>query len=226
VLLLVAQNLNFKKILIQHGDYTKYLKLKEMDGLYSDIIICRSNFNKKIILESDSKIKFLIEKNYFSKNILNNSRKNIVLVGEGWRRLDPNLSEKYHKKLKAIEKYLSASQFKIVFRPHPSERLVGIFYGFRNIEYCSIEKSMSKALCYIGYSSSLLNEASSSNILAAQISLENEFFNDVNLHGNKILKIKDFSNLNFLLKLHKHDKQSNLRNYTNYKKLFSKLKAF
>lgn len=197
---------NFINVCIHHGIFSRDLEFSEIDGSLSDILITRSSHDASQVLSVNPNVKTIIEPNFFIIHItpINTLPKYILLIGEGWHRLDKKFAYSYIRKLKNLEKILLVNNFKVKYRPHPSERFNYFIYKFRfkKYDFLNLEQSLSMTHSVIGFSSTLLIDSSAIGINSYNISVYNKFCSDLSLHGQKVNKVISTNNL---LKMLSHD---------------------
>jgi hypothetical protein len=176
-------------VCLQHGIFHEHFECTELDGSLADINVARSEFDKALIEKNNKESFFIISEDFFIPAVgkidkKNNKNKNkpVILVGEGFHVVDKDLSIKYISRLKAVEAELLNKGWCVKYRPHPSEKLIYRSFGFKNIDALDLKSSLAIALAYIGYSSTLLIEASSIGIPCYSLSLDGEA--RVKLHRN------------------------------------------
>ena len=172
-------------VCIQHGIFHEHFQCTELDGSLADINVTRSEFDKALIENNNKESFYIISENFFIPvvgEIDRNKSKPVILVGEGFHVVDKDLSIKYISRLKAVEAELLSKGWHVKYRPHPSEKLIYRSFGFKNIDTFDLKSSLAVALAYIGYSSTLLIEASSIGIPCYSLSLDGEA--RVKLHRN------------------------------------------
>lgn len=164
-------------VCIQHGIFHDHFECSELDGLLADINVTRSQFDKRLIERSNKNCLFIISEDFFLPSVTesqNHKDVSVILVGEGFHVVDKLLSEKYISRLKCIESQLIKLDWQVKYRPHPSEKLIYRSFGFEAIDSSKLKDSLASAIAYIGYSSTLLIEASSIGVPCYAITIDGE----------------------------------------------------
>jgi hypothetical protein len=167
--LVMGAKLNaIKTVCIQHGAFHADSKSHERDGLLSDLNVFRSDFDASLVSELTSDMNFLVLPDLFLLNIdkVEAGNKRVILLGEGYHIIDKAISNEYLSMLKEIESALIIHGFKPVYRPHPSEKVFYRTFDFQNYDVEDLSTSLSKADAVIGFTSTVLFEASGAGIFS------------------------------------------------------------
>jgi hypothetical protein len=162
---LFGKYFNKQTICIQHGFGTS----KEIlfDGSLCKHNLLYSITQKRFIKTST---KFYELGLPFDINLPVEKSNEVILIGTGWKGLDPEFYEKsliYYNQLKQIFK---KSNYKVFYRPHPNESEIDYqFYNFKIDKKSKIECLSNTQKIFIGYISTLLYEAKVSNHLVINI---------------------------------------------------------
>jgi hypothetical protein len=183
-------------VCVQHGIFHEHYEVSELDGVIADINIVRSTHDKNLIKKNNRYSKYLVTPDFF-KVLINNANDigvmPIILVGEGLHVVNRELAEKYIARLKEIESELLGLGIYVEYRPHPSERFRYRFFGFKAIDRRSLEKSFGIARGYIGYSSTLMVEASAIGIPCYSVELPDIYIANLNRDANSIETIYKYN---------------------------------
>jgi hypothetical protein len=174
---------------LQHGIFHEKYDVEELCGSLSDINVVRSDYDADLIRKRNPNSKYLVTPQFFEVRInklQNNIIKPIILVGEGLHMVSKTLANKYLVRLKEIESELLDLGFVVQYRPHPSEKLRCHFFGFNSIDSKELAESFATAQAYIGYSSSLIVEASSIGVPCYIVEIDGIYNSSMNrIFGNK-----------------------------------------
>ena len=205
-LVLAARSINVTTLCIQHGSFFSLpTKVGEVDGCLSEINIVRSKEDEMIIKPKALNSKFLVIPEFFT---LSRSRGNvgnkptILFLGEGYHTVDPAFNKKYLAQLEIIYSELACLNVECIFRPHPSEKYIGVSKNFKNIDSLPLEESISRIDCVIGFSSTLLQECGYLGIPSLFIEVEGHHLNVKGRNGAIITKYGCNSDLLLLAQDH------------------------
>ena len=162
---LFGKYFNKQTFCLQHGFGTK----KE---ILFDGSLCKHNLlysiTQKEFIEGDTKFYELGLP--FDINLPVEKSNEIVLIGTGWKGLDPEFYEKSLKYYNQIKEIFDKSNYKIFYRPHPNEKEIDYkSYNFNIDKKSKIECLSDTQKIFIGYISTLLYEAKVSNHLVINI---------------------------------------------------------
>lgn len=186
-------------VCIQHGLFHEHFECSELDGSLSQINVARSEFDKVLIKKNNRNAVFIVSEDFFLPSVSTLTKGNdssVILIGEGLHVVDMQLSRKYLSKLKDIEVELIERGWSVKYRPHPSEKMIYHSFGFGQVDGAELSESLATAVAYIGYSSTLLAEASSVGIPCYKVKIEGAA--QVNFaRGFENSKVRDYEISNF-----------------------------
>lgn len=167
--------LNVKLITIQHGLYT-YKKINgDVEGQYSDSNLVFDNFQKEKLQKNlgfnDSTFIVLNNSNHNNNHSKHKNYKKIIIVGEGWHMQSFKSAYFFFKEIyKLRHKLKTVPKFKVLFRPHPRERLIfNLLNPFFKLDLTNISDLIHNDAIYIGYTSSLLKDVKDKGGLSIQV---------------------------------------------------------
>lgn len=185
---MAANDMSAKTICIQHGNFHVENIISEIDGSLSSVNIARSNVDVEIIRSSSPGSKIILAPGFFRPQIANihkgGMRPFVLLIGEGFHIVDEKFNRAYISRLQEIAAMLMSRNLDVIFRPHPSERNLNWKSKFEFIDTTSLEERLSQVDAVIGYSSTLLFEASSLDIIAVSIDVNGRFKVGIDLIRN------------------------------------------
>ena len=186
--IMAANKMSAKTICIQHGNFHLGTIISEIDGSLSSVNIVRSNVDGEIIRPSSPSSKIILAPGFFRLQIpylaKGGEKPVVLLIGEGFHIVDKKFNKDYINRLQEIAAMLKSKNLDIIFRPHPSERNLNWKSKFEVIDSISLEKSLSQVDAVIGYSSTLLFEASSLGIIAVCVDVNGRFKVGIDLVRN------------------------------------------
>jgi len=173
-LIAIARTAQARVCCLQHGIFDPQYVIPEIDGSQSDLNVVRSTVDAGIIRRANSTTRILVEPDLFRPLVsaAPTGGPNVLLIGEGWHTCDAQLDRLYRARLREVEAALADRGIPVTFRPHPSERYRAWRYGFRHIDRKKKGQSLRTFNVYVGFASTLLNEAAMCGHLAIQVVFE------------------------------------------------------
>lgn len=211
---------NIKIACLQHGILSSDYSTSSHDGSWSDINITMSKRDAKLIKTTSNitnQIYFnhpflFLDKFTVKKKSISTTKIKVLLLGEGWNRLDPQLNNDYISFLKKVySDFDFHDDFIVSFKPHPSasssEKSQFDFIEKRNIFSCLLDYDV-----VVGFSSTALRFASMFRILTIQIPINGYYSKNIEFKPYKVAKVYnvlgyviDLKNKNFFSTTRSHD---------------------
>jgi len=167
----IVRDLGSGTCCVQHGIFHESYRLPEVDGSLCDVNVVRSKVDARIIRRANPVSTMLIEPSLFRpprpRSVPTQLR--VSLIGEAWHTCDKAFDKLHRRKLRDLEAALIDSNIAVSFRPHPSERYRALFYGFRHLDFGQKYRAFERFNVFVGYASTLLNEAAAVGHLAIQL---------------------------------------------------------
>lgn len=180
-------------VCLQHGIFHRISAIAERDGSLSDINVVRSHLDAQLIAQSAPASRFLVEPDFFIPRLApapqQATRPCVTLLGEGWHQCDAAFGARYLERLRGLEAQLIAAGVVVVFRPHPCERGLADGFGFAQLDTGPLAVCLQRSAAVIGFSSTVLHEAASVGVPAAQIDVDGVFNPAMDRDGVAVAKI-------------------------------------
>jgi hypothetical protein len=159
---------------VQHGIFDPNYFIPQIDGSQSDLNVVRSALDAEIIRRASQTTRILTEPALFhpAATVSASDRPKVLLVGEAWHLCDSSFDKLYRSRLRAIEGALRDLGISVSFRAHPSERYRAWTYGFRRTNAGPKASALQEFNIYVGFASTMLNEAASAGHLAIQLTFD------------------------------------------------------
>lgn len=189
---LAARRHGLVTVCLQHGIFHSSSAIAERDGSLSDINVVRSQFDAGLIAQSAPASRFLVEPDFFLPPVAPAptppASRCVTLLGEGWHQCDAAFSARYLDRLRGLQAELLAAGVVVVFRPHPCERKLARGFGLQHLDNGPLDACLQRSALVVGYSSTVLLEAASIGVPAAQIDVDGIFNPGMDRDGVAVVK--------------------------------------
>lgn len=167
----IARHIGARTCCVAHGIFHEQFPLPEIDGSRSDVNVVHSETDARIIQRANPRSIMLIEPELFRppRPRTVSTQLRVSLIGEAWHTCDKAFDRLHLGRLREFEAALIRERIEVSFRPHPSERYRAWLYGFRRLDFGSKHRAFERFNVFIGYASTLLNEADAVGHLAIQL---------------------------------------------------------
>lgn len=170
-LIVILKNKEFKIHVLQHGYYNYKNIQGQIEGEFADVnytldeiqkqkLQKTNRFNNSTLVNLNTS-KVLVDK----KEIKN---KSIVILGEGWHMHDFKIFLIYIKELIKLRSFLIKHGYNVVFRPHPTERMICKVLPITT-NTSSLQETFQIYNFYIGFTSSVIKEAKDNGCYGIQV---------------------------------------------------------
>lgn len=170
-LIFLLKNKEFSLHVLQHG-YYNYINIQgQIEGELATVNYILDEIQKQK-LQKTNRFNNSVLINLNKSKVLVNKReiknKSIIILGEGWHMHDFKIFLIYIKELIKLRIYLIKHGYKVIFRPHPTERMICKLLPITT-NTSSLQETFKNYHFYIGFTSSVIKEAKDNGCYGIQV---------------------------------------------------------